>query len=83
MKDGDKIEKIRGSLMFKLGYELRIGNKYNYYDTENSDPISVEICNILHDGYYVVYEFKYKNFDGNLPISGIGATIYPDKLKPL
>ncbi len=60
----------------KLGYEIRIGNHYNYYDTETSIPIPCEITNIIHDGHYVVYEFINKEFTGR------GATIYPDKLKP-
>ncbi len=60
-----------------LGYQLRIGNKYNYFDTFESDPIEVRISNIIHDGHYFVIEFTYEYFDG------IGATIYPHKLKPI
>jgi len=60
----------------KLGYELRIGNRYIYYDTETSEGMLCKLINIIHDGDYVVYEFKHNGS------RAIGATIYPTKFKP-
>lgn len=59
----------------KLGYELRIGNDYFYYDTEASLPLPCKLINICHDGDNVVYEFSHHD------VGAIGATIYPNKLK--
>lgn len=60
----------------KLGYELRIGNSYNYYETETSLPMPCKLINILHDGFYVIYEFQHDKG------TAVGATIYPVKLQP-
>lgn len=60
----------------KLGYELRIGNTYNYYETKKAEPMPCRLINILHDGHYVIYEFKHEKK------TAIGATIYPEKLQP-
>lgn len=60
-----------------LGYELRIGNKYNYFEYKDDTPYPCELVNIIHDGYYILYEFKHYND------ASIGCTIYPEKLKPI
>lgn len=60
----------------KLGYDIRIGFKYNYFEAEKSEPILVKVIDIIHDGNDVVYSFKRENS------VGCGATIYPKKLKP-
>lgn len=60
--------------MDNLGYQIRIGNKYEYRDTPDSIPFSCVVTNIIHDGFYVVYEFQSDH--------GLGATIYPAKLVP-
>lgn len=62
-----------------LGYEIRKGMFFNYYDTEETKPFKCEIINIIHDGHYVVYEFK--NLESN--VGAIGATIFPKKLRPI
>lgn len=61
-----------------LGYELRIGSYYNYYEDESSIALPCQLTNIIHDGHYVVYEIT-----SLLSNSGVGATIYPNKLTPL
>ena len=66
---------INNKLHHKTGYDLRIGNSYDYYETDESNPMPCKLINILHDGHYVVYEFKHDNS------TGIGATIYPQRLK--
>jgi hypothetical protein len=74
-----------------LGYELRIGNKYNYFEYKDDTPYPCELINIIHDGYYVIYEFKHEEITDEstelLTITKnrttIGSTIYPEKLKPL
>ena len=63
--------------MKKLGYELRIGNNYNYHDDIHCFGYPCKIIDIFHDGNNIIYEFKQ---DGK---TGIGATIYPEKLKPI
>lgn len=63
--------------MKKLDYQLRIGNSYNYFDTKESLAMPCKLINILHDGHYVVYEFKHDNS------TAVGATIYPERLRPI
>lgn len=63
----------------KLGYEIRRGMSFNYYDTEDAIPFKCEITNIINDGHYVIYEFK--NLDSN--VGAMGATIFPKKLRPI
>lgn len=61
----------------KLGYEIRIGDHFDYYDTNDSHPIRCEIINIINDGDYIIYEFKDRNS------TAVGSSIYPEKFRPL
>lgn len=61
----------------KLGYEIRIGDHFDYYDTSDSHPIRCEIINIINDGDYIIYEFKDRNS------TAVGSSIYPEKFRPL
>lgn len=66
----------------KLGYEIRIGCVFDYYDTEKSEPIRCEIYNIINDGHYVIYEFFYFEMSEK-GYTSRGSTIFPSKLKQI
>ena len=61
----------------ELGYELRIGREYNYFEFGDETLYPCKLINIINDGRYVLYEFMHDNTNGSC-----GATIYPEKLKP-
>jgi hypothetical protein len=54
---------------------LIVGNKYNYYDTEDSIPCPCELLEIRNKEIYTVYIFKHDNS------TGTGASIYSHKFK--
>ena len=59
--------------------ELKIGNRYNYFDTIDSLACPCTLINIKYNVYQDIhiYEFKHDNS------TAIGASVYPDKFKSL